>query len=39
MTDQDLPTGWATTTLADICLPVDKVAPESEPDKEFIYLN
>ena len=36
---QNLPTGWATTTLADICLPVNKVAPQSEPDKEFIYLD
>ena len=39
MTNTSLPSSWAPTMLAEICLPVGKVAPESEPDKEFTYLN
>ena len=39
MTQADLPAGWATTTLADICLPVNKVTPGKTPDNPFTYLD
>ena len=34
-----LPRGWAVTNLADICLPVEKVRPETTPDRSFTYLD
>ena len=33
------PAGWATTTLEDICLPVNKVEPGNTPDQPFRYLD
>ena len=35
----ELPRGWAVTTLADICLPVEKIRPETTPDRSFTYLD
>lgn len=39
MNDQELPAGWVTTNLDNICLPVDKVAPKDTPDQPFTYLD
>ena len=39
MNDQELPAGWVTTTLDNLCLPVDKVAPKDAPDQPFTYLD
>ena len=39
MARESLPSGWALTTLADICLPVEKVRPEANPDQTFTYLD
>ena len=36
---QKLPQGWERVTLEDICLPVDKVRPETTPGKPFTYLD
>ena len=35
----ELPKGWAVTTLADICLPVEKILPKTTPDRLFTYLD
>ena len=35
----ELPKGWAVTTLADICLPVEKILPKTTPDRSFTYLD
>ena len=35
----ELPRGWAVTTLADICLPVEKIRPKTTPDRSFTYLD
>ena len=37
--DRELPSGWADTTLMDVCLPVEKVRPENTPDQLFTYLD
>ena len=34
-----LPGGWVTTTLEDICLPVNKVTPGHTPNQPFTYLD
>ncbi len=34
-----MPQGWERTTLADICLPVNKVTPGHTPDQPFTYLD
>ena len=36
---QPVPSGWQTTTLGAICLPVQKVQPQDEPDHSFTYLD
>ena len=36
---RELPDGWTTTTLADVCLPVEKIRPETTPDRSFTYLD
>lgn len=36
---KQLPKGWMWTELDEICDPVEKVKPETEPEKEFIYLD
>ena len=35
----DLPDGWVTTILEDICLHVNKVTPGHTPNKPFTYLD
>ena len=35
----NIPAGWATTTLEGICLPVNKVEPGNTPDQPFTYLD
>ena len=35
----ELPSGWTVTTLADICLPVEKIRPKTTPDRSFTYLD
>lgn len=34
-----VPSGWAATTLGEVCLPVEKVAPAGKPDSPFKYLD
>jgi type I restriction enzyme S subunit len=34
-----LPVGWTTATVRELCLPVETVRPELEPDAEFIYID
>ena len=34
-----MPKGWVLATLADTCLPVEKVRPATTPDRSFIYLD
>ena len=34
-----MPAGWATTTLEELCLPVNKVEPGNTPDQPFTYLD
>ena len=34
-----IPAGWATTTLEEICLPVNMVQPGNTPDQPFTYLD
>ena len=36
---QPAPSGWQTTTLGTICLPVQKVRPHDEPEHWFAYLD
>ena len=36
---QMLPKGWELATLADTCLPVEKIRPETTPDRSFTYLD
>ena len=35
----DLPPGWASTTLSEVCSPVSKVDPRQEADVEFTYID
>ena len=35
----DLPPGWEWTTIGHLTLPVSKVDPRSEPDREFDYID
>ena len=39
MTQQNLPAGWALSTLGEVCLPAKKVRPEDCPAQEFTYLD
>ena len=36
---RQLPEGWASTTLGEACLPVDKASPTQRPDEIFTYLD
>ena len=35
----ELPKGWASITLGEVCLPVKKVSPTQRPDELFTYLD
>lgn len=35
----ELPSGWATVRLGDVCVPVAKVNPKEEPNSEFTYID
>ncbi len=36
---RELPKGWASITLGEVCLPVKKVSPTQRPDELFTYLD
>ncbi|MDZ8069389.1 MAG: restriction endonuclease subunit S [Nostoc sp. DedQUE08] len=37
--ENELPASWAIARIADVTIPVEKINPESEPDKPFIYID
>ena len=39
MSANELPAGWTTATVGELCLPVETVRPELEPEKEFEYID
>lgn len=36
---RELPAGWAWTTIGDLTLPVSKVDPRTDPDRDFDYID
>ena len=35
----ELPPGWATVNIGELCLSVDKASPKERPDEPFMYLD
>ena len=39
MSENEFPTGWTTAKVGELCLPVEMVRPELEPENDFAYID